>query len=66
MNDIIDVIILIGDLNKWLSLIYYLNLIIKCKHKHKAPANKSKEFIKNKSMMKRRGSVDIAAFWHFQ
>ena len=64
--DIIDVIILNGDLNIWLSLIYNLNLIINTSTNNKASANKSKQFIKNKSMSKRRGSVDIAAFWHFQ
>ena len=61
----VSVIILNGDLNKWLSLIYNLNLIIKYKHKQQG-IGESKQFIKNKSMNKRRGSVDIAAFWHFQ
>ena len=65
MNDIIIVIIINGDLNIWLSLIYNLNLIIKYKHKQQG-IGESKQFIKNKSMSKRRGSVDIAAFWHFQ
>ena len=57
-------IIIIGDLNKWLSLIYNLNLIIKYKHKQQG-IGESKQFIKNKSMNKRRGSVDIALLLDF-
>ena len=62
--DIINVIILNGDLNIWLSLIYNLNLIIKYKHKQQG-IGESKQFIKNKSMSKRRGSVDIALVFDF-
>ena len=62
---IICVIIINGDLNKWLILINNLNLIIKYKHRHLHRRIKSKQFIKNKSMDERRGSVDIAAAGHF-